>query len=148
MNPDLPTSGQLERKICQGVHRLYRETLGHSPDKVVCQIFGTQLAVVVEGSLTMVEKTVAQTEPEEKTAEKLNTVINDALKLKLAALVEELLEVEVEDILSDSTLNGDRTGTIITLSQLPQVRNPESIPKSKIDGDVERPDGVDPSEAS
>ena len=132
MNPNLPTIGELERNIGQNVQKLYRQTLGHSPGKVVCHFFGNQLAIVVEKSLTKVEKTIAQAEQDKQTAEKLNAVINDALKLKLATLVEEILAVKVEGILSDSTFDGDRTGAILTLEKLPQVRNPDSIPKSRV----------------
>ena len=131
MDNDLPTCGQLERTLSQSIQKLYRQELEHSPGKVTCQLFGNQLAIVIEDALTAVEKTLADTEEEDKTVQKLNTAINDAIEPKLKNLIEETLAVEVDDILFDSTIETSRTGAIATLSEPPQVRNPESIPKNR-----------------
>lgn len=131
MNSNLPTSGQLERNLSQRVHKLYRQELEHSPSKVTCQLFGNQLAIVIEDALTAVEKTLAQTDEKQTTVKKLNSAINEVVESKLKTLIEEILAVNVDDILFDSTLETSRTGAIATLSEPPKVRNPESIPKNK-----------------
>lgn len=131
MNNILPTSGQLERNLSQSIHKLYRQELEHSPSKVTCQLFGSQLAIVIEDALTAVEKTLANTDEGEKAVKQLNKAINEVIESKLKTLIEEVLAVNVLDILFDSTLETNRTGAIATLSQVPQVRNPESIPKAK-----------------
>ena len=131
MNKNLPTSGELERRLSQSIQKLYRQELEHSPSKVTCQLFGSQLAIVMEDALTAVEKTLADTEDQDSTVKQLNAAINDAIESKLKSLIEEILSVKVHDVLFDSTLETSRTGAIVTLSELPQVRNPESIPKSK-----------------
>ena len=130
MNKNLPTSGELERRLSQGIQKLYRQELEHSPSKVTCQLFGSQLAIVIEDAITAVEKTLADTEDQDSAVKQLNAAINDVIESKLKTLIEEILSVKVQDILFDSTLETSRTGAIITLSQLPQVRNPESIPKN------------------
>ena len=130
MNKNLPTCGELERRLSQSIQKLYRQELEHSPSKVTCQLFGSQLAIVIEDALTAVEKTLADTEDHDSAVKKLNAAINDAIESKLKTLIEEILSVKVQDVLFDSTLETSRTGAIVTLSELPQVRNPESIPKS------------------
>ena len=131
MEKILPTSGQLERNLSQGIQRLYRQELEHSPQKVTCQLFSNKLAIVIEDALTAIEKTLASSENDFSTVRQLNTVINQAIKPKLKALVETTLAVEVQDILFDSTFETNQTGAIMTLKQLPVVRNPQSIPKYK-----------------
>ncbi|WP_019504804.1 DUF2294 domain-containing protein [Pleurocapsa sp. PCC 7319] len=131
MNQNLPTSGQIERELSQKVQKLYRQELEHSPGKVTCQLFGNQLAIVIENALTAVEKTLADIEPKNQKVKKLNSAINDVIESKLKDLIEEMLAVQVNDILFDTTLETSRTGAIITLNQPPEVRNPESIPKIK-----------------
>lgn len=131
MDKDLPTSGQLERDISQKIQKLYRQQLEHSPQKVICQLFDNKLAIVIEDALTEVEKKLAKINENNDTAQKLNAVINQSIKSKLEILVEEILNVEVEDILFDSTFKSNQTGAIITLNRPPVVRNPSSIPKNK-----------------
>lgn len=131
MNQKLPTSGQIERELSQGVQKLYRQELEHSPGKVTCQLFGNQLAIVIEDSLTAVEKTLADNEAKDKKLKKINSAINDVIEAKLKDLIEEILAVNVHDILFDTTLETSRTGAIVYLDQAPEVRNPESIPKHK-----------------
>ncbi|MCC0179488.1 DUF2294 domain-containing protein [Waterburya agarophytonicola K14] len=132
MNQKLPTSGEVERKLSQNILKLYKQELEHLPGKITCQLFDNQLAVVIENALTAVEKTLAEAEDQGKTVEKLNLAINDVIEFKLKDLIEEILAVKVQDILFDTTLETGRTGAIVTLENPPQVRNPESIPKNKI----------------
>ena len=130
MEKNLLTCGQLERNLAQGIQKLYRQELEHSPSKVTCQLFGNQLAIVIENSLTAVEQTLASNQGLNDTVEKLTSAINQAIEAKLKKLIEDILSVQVEDILFDTTIETKRTGAIVALSQLPQVRNPESIPKN------------------
>jgi uncharacterized protein YbcI len=130
MDKNLPTRGQLERTLAQSIQKLYRQELKHSPSKITCQLFGNQLAIVIEDAITAVEKTLASLKDNNKTVKELNAAINEAIESKLKTLIEEILAVEVDDILFDSTIKTNRTGAIATLEQPPQVRNPQSIPKN------------------
>ena len=130
MDTNLPTCGQLERNLSQSIQKLYLNELEHSPSKVTCQLFGNQLAIVVEDSLTAVEQALADLKSESD-IEQLNSAVGRLIESKMKLLIEEILSVGVEDILFDTTLETKRTGAIVTLSQIPQVRNPESIPKHK-----------------
>ncbi len=133
MEQNLPTCGQLERNLAQSVQKLYLRELEHSPDKVICQLFGNQLAIVIENSLTAVEQVLATTKGFDGMVKHLNTAINEIVASKLKTMIEETLSVQVEGILLDTTIENKRTGAIATLSQSPRVRNPGSIPKNKSD---------------
>jgi uncharacterized protein YbcI len=125
-----PTVGQLERSLSQRVQALYREQLDHQPSKVTCQLFGEQLAIVIEDSVTQPEKLLAE-EGQKELALKVRDDLDTAIQPQLKALIEETLKVQVVDLLSDATLSTGRSGIIVVLEQMPEVRNPNSVPKSK-----------------
>ena len=130
MTHDLPTCGQLERKLSQAIQAFYRQHLGHQPSKVTCQLFDSKLAVIIENSITNAEQILVD-EGKSDLAKKVRSNIDDAIQPELKKLIKEIAEVEVIDILSDATLATGRTGIIAVLTQTPQVRNPENIPKVK-----------------
>ena len=129
MDNNLPTRGQLERNLSQTIQKLYRQKLEHTPSKVTCQLFGTQLAIIIEDTLTAVERTLLDAGHETETVKQLNSTINQIIGSELKNLVKTILSVEVDDILFDTALKTSRTGVIVILDRLPVVRNPESISK-------------------
>ena len=131
MAKDLLTCGQLERKISQEIQAFYRRNLGHQPSKVTCQLFDTKLAIIIENSITSAEKILVE-EGKSDLAKKVRSNIDNAIQPDLRQLIEKIANIEVIDILSDATLETGRTGMIAVLSSVPQVRNPDSIPKVKI----------------
>ena len=130
MTNNLLTCGQLERKLAQKIQAFYRGHLGHQPSKVTCQFFDTKLAIIIEDSITSAEQILVD-EGKAVLAEKVRSNLDDAIRPELKQLIEEITEVEVLDIMSDATLNTGRTGIIVVLSNTPDVRNRESIPKVK-----------------
>ncbi len=125
-----PTRGQLERTLSQRIQAFYRDRLGHQPSKVTCQLFDEKLVIILEDSITNAEGLLME-EGQQELAQQVRSNLDDAIKPKLIALIEKILDVEVTDLLSDSTLETGRTGTIAVLANTPEVRNPESIPKVK-----------------
>ena len=130
MTENLLTRGQLERKLSQEIQAFYRNYLGHQPSKVTCQLFDEKLAIIVENSLTTAEKVLIG-EGQEDLAQKVRSNIDDAIKPELKQSIEKITALKVLDILSDTTIETERTGIIAVLSNTPQVRNPEAIPKVK-----------------
>ena len=116
-----PTYGQLKRKLSQIIYQLYREELGHPPGRITCKFFSENLAIVIEDSLTNIEKTLLESN-KVNLVKNLNLAINNIIKSKLKILIEQVLAVEVCDILLDSSLETQHTGAIVILSQLPVVR--------------------------
>ncbi len=125
-----PTRGQLERTLSQRIQAFYRDRLGHQPSKVTCQLFDEKLAIILENSITNAEGLLLE-EGQQELARQVRSNLDEAIGPKLIALIEEILNVKVTDLLSDSTLETGRTGTIAVLANTPEVRNPESIPKVK-----------------
>ncbi len=125
------TRGQLERHLSQRIQAFYRQELGHQPTKVTCQLFDTKLAIIIENSITLAEQRLAEVGQEEL-AEEVRAGLKDATQPKLKALIQAVLAVDVIDILSEAKLETGRMGIIAVLTQSPQVRNPESIPKPKV----------------
>ncbi|MEL7008577.1 MAG: DUF2294 domain-containing protein [Cyanobacteria bacterium J06629_2] len=130
MAHNLLTCGQLERNLSQSIQAFYRQHLGHQPSKVTCQFFDSKLAIIIEDSITNAEQILVD-EGKSELAQKVRSNLDDAIQPELKELIEKIAEVGVIEILSDATLETGRTGIIAVLSQTPQVRNPENIPKVK-----------------
>ncbi|HEY9606417.1 MAG TPA: DUF2294 domain-containing protein [Allocoleopsis sp.] len=125
-----PTRGQLERLLSQRLQALYREQLGHQPSKVSCQLFDEKVAIIVENSITPPEQLLANTGQAEL-AQQVRADLDKAIQPQLKEAIEEVLNVNVLDILSDATIETGRTGIIAVLDVTPEVRNPEAVPKIK-----------------
>ena len=130
MENNLPTRGQLERSLAQTIQKFYRNQLGHQPSKVTCQFFDAKLVIILEDSITNTEQILIE-EGKEDLAEEVRSNLDDAIQPELKQLIEEIIEVKIIDLLSDVTLNTGRAGIIAILSDIPKVRNPESISKVK-----------------
>lgn len=124
------TVGQLEREISQKMQALYKTHLGHQPSKVTCQLFDSKLAIVLEDAVTQPERLLAK-EGQMEQAEKMHADLNQAIRPHIKVLVETILGVTIVDLLSDATLETGRAGVILVLSETPNVRNPDAIPKIK-----------------
>jgi uncharacterized protein YbcI len=125
MTTSTPTRGQVERTLAQRIQALYREQLGHQPSKVICQLTDQNVVVVMENSITPPELLLAQTGRLEL-AEQVHSDLDDAIQPQLKALIEETLNVNVSEVLSDATLETGRTGIIALLSGTPNIRIPTS----------------------
>ncbi|PZO48510.1 MAG: hypothetical protein DCF15_17835 [Phormidesmis priestleyi] len=88
---------------------------------------------VRENSVTQPEQLLAE-EGQLDLAEQVRADLNQAMQPQIKSMVEAVLAVDVLDLLSDATLETKRTGMIVILSDTPSVRNPEAIPKVKLEG--------------
>ena len=122
------TQGQTERTLSQRIQTLYRTHLGLQPSKVTCQLMDEKVAIVLENSVTRPEQILA--EADETLAQQVRKDLDAAIRPQLQELVQEVLNVDVLDILSDTTLETGRMGIIIILAKNPTVR--ESGAKAKI----------------
>lgn len=130
MKTTIPTRGQRERELSQRIQGLYSNQLGHRPTKVICQLFDDSLAIVMENSITPAEQLLVE-QGQEELAEQVRSGLDDAIEPNLKALIEEILEVKVLDLMGDATLETGRSGIVVVLSNTPEVRNPDAVPKAK-----------------
>lgn len=125
-----PTRGQIQRTLAQRIQALYREQLGHQPSKVTCQLSDSSLTIILENSITQPEQLLAQTGRIEL-AEQVRADLDEAIQPQLKTLIEDILNVEVVELLSDATLETGRTGIIALLTNTPNIRNSPLTSKTK-----------------
>ncbi|NJN85273.1 MAG: DUF2294 domain-containing protein [Leptolyngbyaceae cyanobacterium SL_7_1] len=130
MTVSMMTSGQMERMLSQRIQALYRNSLGHQPGKVTCQLFESKVAIVIEDSITPPEQLLAE-QGQRDLAEQIRSGLDDVIQPQIKDLIEEILNVSVLDLLTDATLDTGRTGIIAILTDVPEVSNPTNIPKVK-----------------
>ncbi|MFN6568576.1 hypothetical protein A6770_00720 [Nostoc minutum NIES-26] len=126
-----PTIGQLEREISQRISSLYHEKLGQRPSQIICHFFNKEIVISLENSVTQTERILLD-EGNEILAEQVRSSLEKIIKPQLQNLIEELIGKPVIDLISNTNLVTGRTGIIVVLNQLPEVRNPESIPKGNL----------------
>lgn len=129
MERKLPTCGEIERDLSQKIQKLYREQLGHCPRKVTCKLFDNRLAIIIEDSLITLQKTLIEEDDQSEIARHVSLAVDNVIKSRLKIAIEEVLEIEVYDILFDSSLKSHSAGAIVTLSQSPSLRKRDLIPK-------------------
>jgi uncharacterized protein YbcI len=124
------TRGQLERKLSQSIQALYNKCLGHQPSKITCQLCDKNLTIILEDSITSAEQLLAE-QGQDKLAEEVRTSLGDAFEPKLRETIESIMEVEVTDLLTDSTFETGRTGIVVVLAKAPTAREPAAKTKTK-----------------
>ncbi|BAZ51401.1 hypothetical protein NIES4103_40500 [Nostoc sp. NIES-4103] len=126
-----PTIGQLEREITQRLSSLYNEILGQRPNQIICHFFDTELVISLENSVTQTER-ILMYEGYENLAEQVRSSLYKIIKPQLQSLIEQIIGSPIVDLMLNTNLVTGRTGIIIVLKQVPDVRNPESIPKANL----------------
>jgi uncharacterized protein YbcI len=129
MTTSIPTRGQLERSLLQQVQNLYREKLGQRPSGGICQLFDDKLTIVLQNTVAPLEKTLFDSGLEEN-VKKLRLEWQEAIETDLKALIQELVSTELLAILVDSDLESGYASITAILASSPEVRDPQSIPKS------------------
>ncbi|BDA67918.1 hypothetical protein RIVM261_025690 [Rivularia sp. IAM M-261] len=124
------TRGQLERNLSQKLQAFYFEKIGRRPERITCQFFDEKLAMVLERIITPSERLLLESQRPEF-AYQLRNQIDIEMKPLLQAILEEILGTGVDTILINSDLKKDVSGIIAVLSNIPSIRDPESIPKVK-----------------
>jgi uncharacterized protein YbcI len=125
MVSSIPTRGQVERSLSQQIQAFYRTQLGHRLSSVDCQIFDQKIAIILENSITQPEQILAESGKEEL-VEEIRSNLTTVIHAQLRELIEEVVGVVVQDLLSDTTLETERTGMIAVLAEVPQFREPSS----------------------
>lgn len=122
MNPSPPTRGQVERTLSQKIQALYRTQLEHRLSRVTCQIFDEKVAIILENCITQPEQLLVSS-GQEQLAERVRSELDGALEPQIKALIEEVVEVPVIELLSDAKLESGRSAVIAILADKPRVRN-------------------------
>ena len=129
MSNQLPTYKQLEKNLSRKIKVLYSEQIDYPPKKVTCKLFSRYLAIVADDPLTPIEKNLWEFGEKSLSAE-IRCEINSIIKPKLVELIESIISVKIEEILSNVTFKTNKSGILVILSEPPQVSNLELLPKT------------------
>ena len=122
---------QLEIEISQRIIKFYSDKLGKSPSKIICHFFDTEIVISLENSVTHAEQTLLRG-GYDSLAEQVRLYLDKIIKLELKTLIEEIIGKPVFDLVTKTNLATGRTGIIVVLNPLPELWNPESIPKANV----------------
>ncbi|MEH2229256.1 MAG: DUF2294 domain-containing protein [Nostoc sp.] len=126
-----PTIGQLETEISQRIISLYNDRLGKSPSQIICHFFDTEIVISLENSVTQAEQTLLKG-GYDTLAEQVRLYLEKIIKPDLKNLIEEIIDQPVLYLMTNTNLATGRTGIVVILKELPEVRNPEYIPKRNV----------------
>lgn len=123
--------GQLEREITNQIRSFYASVLGIRGGQIICHFFDTKLIITIENTISPIEKYFSQ-KGENLFAEDIRDRLDRTIKAQIQGIIEEALGKQVIDVLIVTTFDIGVTSITVLLQEVPQVRNPESIPKVKI----------------
>ena len=116
--------GQLEQKLAQRVVELFQNYLGHQAQHVSCKLTEKNLTIVVEDSITRLEQFLANRGRQEL-AQQVRTGLLKALEPQLTFLIEEVANVPVVDVITNSTFDTGRTSIVAILAAEPDLVRPK-----------------------
>lgn len=109
----------LEQTLSQQIQDLYVSQLGHSPDKIVCNLLDRSLTIIVEHPITPPERILIESHKNDL-AEEVGWNLYKAIEPRLKVLIEEVVRVPVVDLIGSSSIDSDRTSIIAVLAAQPQ----------------------------
>ncbi|RZM82204.1 DUF2294 domain-containing protein [Leptolyngbya iicbica] len=123
------SQGQVQRTLSQQIQKLYKSHIGHAPGKVTCQITNNTITFLAEDSLTKLERLLLKEDKRDDgkstqvNVEQVRDDLDKALRPALIEIVQTTLNLEVVDILSDTTLATGRTAIVVVLSDTPHFKS-------------------------
>src|SRR5947207_6239415 len=122
----MPTQGEIEANICQGMTRFEQDYMGRGPKQVHAHLIGDLLVVRLQGVLTAAEQHLVQSLPAEKGRDLLKQVRTHLLETArpmMEAMVQQVTGVKVLSMHHDiSTVTGEEI-VVFTLRESPGFRD-------------------------
>src|SRR5438874_1146180 len=124
----MPTQGEIEASICQGMTRFEQDYMGRGPKFIHAHLIGDMLLVRLQGVLTAAEQHLVQSLPAEKGRDLLKQVrthLIETARPLMEAMVQEVVGVKVVSLHHDiSTVSGEEI-IVFTLASAPGFRDPK-----------------------
>ena len=117
----LPTRTQLQRELSQKLQLIYCQQFGCFNSKISCYIFDKKLAIIVEDTNTKIEN-ILQESSQLHLAANVRTVVEQKFINLIKPIIINILEVEVIDLISDSSPNDGILGILVFLNNPPTTR--------------------------
>lgn len=123
---------ELESRLSPRIQELYESKLNLRPSKISYQRFEDKLVIVMENTVTRSEQMLNEANQQEL-AQQVRNVLNQILLPQVKALVEEIVQVQVVDFLTDTSLDTGRTGAIAIWETPPEssARQTRANPEAK-----------------
>lgn len=105
---------QVKYLLSEKIKNIYQEQLEHDLDNVSYKLFDHTLIVILEGAITSPEKLLKDND-HVFLAKQVRAAIDDAIHPQIKSIIEEVMDVEVTDFMSDTTIENNITGAIAIL---------------------------------
>lgn len=102
---------QIEELLSQQIKSVYQNQLEHKLENISCKLFDCTLVIVLEGTVTSPEKLLRNNDCLYLAAE-VRAAIDNVIQPQIKKIIEDVLNVNVTDFLSDTTIDNDITGAI------------------------------------
>ncbi|MUL34871.1 DUF2294 domain-containing protein [Gloeocapsopsis dulcis] len=120
MEEKIPASFTLlEETLSQQIRALYTSQLGHSPQKVICNLLDKTLTILVEHAMTPPERLLIESGKHDL-VEEVRWNLCKAIEPHLKAIIEAVVKVPVVDLIGTSNIDSDRTSITAVLAAKPQ----------------------------
>jgi uncharacterized protein YbcI len=121
----MPTQGEIEASICQGMTRFEQDYMGRGPKHIHAHLIGDLLVVRLQGVLTAAEQHLVESLPAEKGRDLLKQVrthLIETARPMMEAMVQQVTGAKVLSLHHDiSTVSGEEV-VLFTLAESPAIR--------------------------
>lgn len=100
--------------LSEKIKNIYQEQLEHDLDSISYKLFDRTLVVILEGAITSPEKLLKDND-HLFLAKQVRTAIEDVIHPQIKDTIEEVMDVQVTDFMSDTTIDNNITGAIAIL---------------------------------
>jgi uncharacterized protein YbcI len=121
----MPTQGEIEASICQGMTRFEQDYMGRGPKHIHAHLIGDLLVVRLQGVLTAAEQHLVESLPAEKGRDLLKQVrthLIETARPVMEAMIQQVTGTKVLSLHHDiSTVTGEEV-VLFTLAEAPGFR--------------------------
>lgn len=105
---------KLQSLLSEKIKDVYQEQLEHNLDSVSYKLFDHTLIVILEGAITSPEKLLKEND-RLFLAKQVRTAIDNVIHPQIKNIIEEVMDVEVTDFMSDTAIDNNISGAIAIL---------------------------------
>jgi uncharacterized protein YbcI len=114
------TLEQLQQEIVQQVVALYRTHLGHELLQISCDIVDKTVTILAKDSITPLERFLEQNQKQDLALQVRSNLLK-SLEPYLQSLIEKATNVQVIDVICNSTIETGHTSIVALLAAVPNV---------------------------
>jgi uncharacterized protein YbcI len=105
---------KIEYILSKKIQDIYQEQLHHQLENISYKFFDHTLIVILEGAVTSLEKLLTNNN-NLHLAQQVRRAIDDLIHPQIKNIIEEVMNVEIIDFMTDTTIDNNITGAIAIL---------------------------------